>query len=466
MPACNKLFNRHRQSGKTFRKLKMRTHLNADAIIAAIRKDFDKVPDHRASNAKIPLTDVLMSCFAMFSLKDSSLLDFDKRREGEPESLHSVYGIGIIPCDSQMRTILDETAVEYHRRSFRTVFHQLQRWKMLPQMTCLDGHLILAIDGTSYYSSEEISSDYCLTKKKRNGVIEYHMQMLAGAFVHPDHKEVIPVCPEIIRKQDGSTKNDCERNAAKRFLDAFRREHPHLKVITVEDGLSSNAPHILELRRHDLRFILGAKPDDHIFLFTTVDEADQEGRVTHFVISDQKDHNKTHWFRFINQVPLNKGSQDELLVNFLEYKEITYDEEEMKAPKITKNFSWVTDLEITRENVWEIMRVGRVRWRIENETFNTLKNQGYNLDHNYGLGKKHLSGVFATMMMLAFLVDQVQQMCCPLFQAARKEMGCKRLLWERIRGYFHRYMALPSMEVILRLIVYGAEKQEVPDVFS
>ena len=195
MPACNKFIKRHNQSEKTFRTLKVRTHLNADAMLAAIRKDFANVPDHRAGNAKIPLADALMSCLAMFSLKDPSLLDFDKRRQDEPESLHGVFGIGIIPCDSQMRTILDETAVEYLRRSFHTVFHQLQRGKMLPQMTYLNGHLILAMDGTSYYSSEEIHSDYCLIKKKRNGVIEYHMQMLAGAFVHPDQKEVIPVCP-------------------------------------------------------------------------------------------------------------------------------------------------------------------------------------------------------------------------------------------------------------------------------
>lgn len=91
------------------------------------------------------------------------------------------------------------------------------------------------------------------------------MQMLASAFVRPDQKEVIPVCPEIIRKQDGSTKNDCERNAAKRFVDDFCREHLHLKVIVVEDGLSSNAPHILKLQRHDLRYIPGAKPDNHVF---------------------------------------------------------------------------------------------------------------------------------------------------------------------------------------------------------
>ena len=111
-------------------------------------------------------------------------------------------------------------------------------------MTYLGGYLVLAMDGTSYYSSEAVSSDLCLTKKKRNGTIEYHLQMLAGAFVHPDHKEVIPVCPEMIRMQDGSTKNDCERNASKRFLAHLRREHPHLKIIVTEDGLSSNAPHI------------------------------------------------------------------------------------------------------------------------------------------------------------------------------------------------------------------------------
>lgn len=102
------------------------------------------------------------------------------------------------------------------------------------------------------------------------------------------------------------------------------------------------------------------------------------------------------------------------------------------------------------------MRAGRARWRIENETFNTLKNQGYNLEHNYGLGKKHLSAVFAHLMMLAFLVDQVQQMCCSLFQAARVKCGSMRSLWERIRGYFHLYVA-PSMEAILHCIVNGVK---------
>ena len=77
----------------------MRAHLNADALFALIRKDLHKVPEHPAANASIPLDDMLMSAFAMFSLKDPSLLAFDDRRFERPESLHGVYGVRVIPSD-------------------------------------------------------------------------------------------------------------------------------------------------------------------------------------------------------------------------------------------------------------------------------------------------------------------------------------------------------------------------------
>lgn len=444
---------------KRQRNLKMRKHLNADTLYATIRKDFASVADHRAANAKVPLADALMSGFAMFALKDQSLLAFDKRRCDEPESLHGVFGVGVIPCDSQMRTILDEVSADLLRRPFRSVFHQLQRGKVLPMMTCLDGHLLLAMDGTGFYSSEKVGADFCLTKKKRNGEIVYHLQMVAGAFVHPDRKEVIPVCPEMIRRQDGSRKNDCERNAAKRFLEDLRREHPHLKIIVTEDGLSANSPHIEELMRHDLRYILSAKPGDHVFLFEHVDAADKRGEVTNLAVADSKRDKRSHCLRFINGVPLNQASQKELKVNFLEYWEVETQAD--GTERILNRFSWVTDITLTADNVFDIMRAGRARWRIENETFNTLKNQGYNLGHNYGLGSKHLSSVFTRLMMLAFLVDQVQQLCCPVFQAARQKRGSKGRLWESIRAYFHNFVA-PSMEAILRAIAYGVEKPPCP----
>lgn len=452
MSALKKHTSSHRESIKKLRNLKMRAHLNADAMFAIIHKDFAKVPDHRANNVKIPLADALMSGFAMFSLKDPSLLAFDKRRCEQPESLHGVYGVGVIPCDSQLRDILDAVFPGHLRRAFRSIFHQAQRGKALQKMIWLDDHYLLALDGTGVYSSEAIGSDACMTKKKRNGNVVYHQQMLASSFVHPDRREVIPLCPEMIQRQDGSKKNDCERNAAKRFFEDLRREHPHLKIVITEDALSANAPHIKELERHDLRYILSVKPGDHAFLFQYIDEADRHGDVTEFVVADPKKKNISHCFRFINDVPLNKASQKELQVNFLEYWEA--EEREGEAPKIRQHFSWVTDLTITKENAYDIMRGGRARWRIENETFNTLKNQGYNLGHNYGLGKKHLGAVFTHLMMLAFLVDQLQQLCCPIFQAARQKCGSKKVLWEKIRAYFHNFIA-PSMESILRAIAVG-----------
>jgi hypothetical protein len=452
------IVSRNRQATQTLRKIKMRAHLNADTLFAIIRKDLQRVSDHRTANASIPLDDVLMSAFAMFSLKDPSLLAFDERRFEEPESLHGVYGVKTIPSETQMRTILDEVSPTCIRRPFRSVFHHLQRGKVLPKMTCLGGYLLLAVDGTGIHSSENIGADYCLTKERRNGRIEYHLQMLTGAFVSPSCKEVLPICPELIRRQDGSTKNDCERNAAKRLFADLRREHPHLKIIVTEDGLSANAPHLKELMAHDLRYILSAKPGDHAFLFSKVDEATERGEVRELVQPDSKQANKMHCFRFINSVPLNKTSQDELRVNFLEHREVETKGEEVV---ILNRFSWVTDFEITPDNVLEIMRCGRARWRIENETFNTLKNQGYNLGHNYGLGKKHLSAVFMHLMMLAFLVDQVQQLCCPVFRAAKEKLSSKRALWERIRMYFQSFIA-PSMDAILRMIIYGFEKQPCP----
>lgn len=458
MSTLKNFVHRNRKAAQTLDKIKMRSHLNADALFALIREDLQRAPDHRAANASIPLDDALMSGFAMFSLKDPSLLAFDERRFEQPESLHGVFGVRVIPSDTQMRAILDEVAPTQLRRPFRTIFHQLQRGKVMPKMTCLGGYLLMAIDGTGIHSSENIGADYCLTKERRNGTIEYHLQMVSGAFVSPECKAVFPLCPELIRRQDGATKNDCERNATKRFIADFRREHPRLKVIVTEDGLSSNAPHIKDLMAHDLRYILSAKPGDHTYMFSQVDAAAERGEVTELMLPDSSKANMTHCFRFINSVPLNKASEGELQVNFLEHWEVETKGGEMM---VRNRFSWVTDLEITPDNVMEIMRCGRARWRIENETFNTLKNQGYNLGHNYGLGKKHLSAVFMHLMLLAFLVDQVQQFCCPLFQAAKAKLSSNRALWERMRNYFHTFTA-PSMETILRMIAYGFEHPHCP----
>jgi len=105
------------------------------------------------------------------------------------------------------------------------------------------------------------------------------------------------------------------------------------------------------------------------------------------------------------------------------------------------------------------MRAGRARWKSANETFNTLQNQGDNFAHTYGHGQQHLSVVFAMLMMLAFVVDQAQQLCCALFQAVWAKLGSKRMLWERMRALFYDY-ALESMRQLLEALFYGLKKSD------
>lgn len=422
-----------------------RQHLSADGLFRLVHAGFDNIPEHRPADAHISLPDALMSAFAMFSLKSPSLLAFDNERaEG---NLETIYGIERVPCDTHMREILDPVSPESLRSVFKSVFTQLQRGKALEPMVFFDDGYLLALDGTGYFASKTIHCASCLHKVHRNGTITYAHQMLGAAIIHPDMRAVIPLMPEPIVKQDGTSKNDCERNAAKRFVAKLRQAHPHLKFIITEDSLSANAPHIETLQDHHLHYILGVKEGDHAWLFKQVQAAEQAGRVTQYERHDRAA-GLVHRFRFVNQVPLNASNAD-VRVNFIESWE-------MHGAK-GQHFSWVTDIRVSPRNVYHLMRGGRARWKIENETCNTLKNQGYHFEHNYGHGTQNLSVVFAMVMMLAFVVDQTQQLCCALCRAVWAKMGSKRHLWERMRSLFYAYR-LTSMRELFEALFYGLEK--------
>jgi hypothetical protein len=420
----------------------VRKHLSADGLYALLRAAFREIPDHRREGSPISLVDTLMSAFATFALKDPSLLAFEERRNDE--NLRNLFRIPRPPCDTQMREILDPVDPEQLRPVFGSVFRELQRGQALKPLMFYQGCYLLLVDGTGYFSSQQIHCNSCLTKvHAETGAVTYQHQMLAAALAHPDHKEVIPLAPEPICQQDGNTKNDCERNASKRLLRKIRQEHPRLKLIVVEDGLASNAPHIRELIDLHMHFILGAKPGDHEFLFDQLIAAFEDDRVT--TISWKVGDGQAE-ISFVNQVPLNESNPD-LLVNFLHYVEYGPDGEARKV------FTWVTDLRITPSNAQLLVRGGRTRWKIENETFNTLKNQGYHYEHNYGHGKQHLSVVFSMLMMLAFLVDQTQQLCCPLFRAVWKKLGSKRALWDHLRSHF-RHFTFQSMKHLYEVMLH------------
>jgi hypothetical protein len=404
-----------------------RKHLGIPSLIKAVYDHFSKIPDPREFKRKgfAPLSDHLMSGLAVFGLKCPSLLDYDRKRKdiATGYNLRDLYHVEDPPSDTYLRMRLDEVDPDTIRPAFKKLFALFQRGKGVEEFEYLDGNVLISVDGTGHFSSNTVCCPYCCQKVGSNGKVSYYHQMLGACIVHPDKKNVIPLCPEAIVNKDGDTKNDCERNALKRFLENFRREHPHLKAILLEDGLSSNAPNIRLIQEHKLHFVLVAKPGDHQFLFEQLYSRDDA--VYHEVTTEDGSY---HQFQFLNDVPLNKSSQD-VRVNVLEYRCT-----DPKGKEVT--FSWVTDITLSVINVMMIAKAGRARWKVENETFNTLKNLGYNLEHNYGHGKKYLSTVFCMLMMLAFLIDQVQEMCCTLFRKCKQLAGTYRNLWETMRAFF------------------------------
>lgn len=425
-----------------------RKHLSKNALIKLLKGLFGKVTDQRsARNKVIELADALMAGFAMFSLKLPSMLSLDELRmqPARGANLRQLFGIDTIPSDTAMREILDRVDPKDLASCFTKVFAELQRGKALEAFAYMDGAYLIAIDGTGYYSSNNISCACCLEKQsKKDGSTTFYHQLLGAVLIHPDLKVVIPLCPEPIVKQDGSQKNDCERNACKRLLEQIRKDHDHLKIIVTEDGLSSNAPHIRDLLAHKMSFILGAKPGDHKHLF---EEFDLAGGHQKQALTRDGD-GTVHIFRWVNGLSLNEKNAD-VIVNFLDYEQC------QPNGKIT-HFSWVTDLTITEDNFEKIMRGGRARWKIENETFNTLKNQGYEFEHNFGHGHENLSTVLAHLMMLAFLVDQACLLTCKFVQDALAKTKRMKELFREIRELFDKFRFSSWLEVY-SAIAYGME---------
>jgi hypothetical protein len=279
--------------------------------------------------------------------------------------------------------------------------------------------------------------------------------MLGAASIHPDFREVIPLMPEPIITHEGTTNNDGERNAAKRFMAKLRQDPPHLTCIIPEDSLRSHAPH-LETRHDDgCHAILGVKEGDQASLCQPVQMAEHAGRVT----SDAR-HDRAagviHRFRVVTDVPLTTARTD-VRVHFMESWEI--------GPDQVQHFRWVTDVRVSQRHVAQRMRGGRARWNIEHETLHTLKNQGDTFEHHYGHGAQNLSGVLPRLLLLAFLVDQTQQRCGALFRAVWTKLGRKRLVWERLRALCYAYR-LESRHALWEALWYGFEKPRpilIPD---
>ncbi len=405
-----------------------------------------KYPDWRQkSKSDYSLHDAFMCGFASMYFQSPSLLHFQKELKNREKrsNLETLFGVSDIPENTQLRSIVDKVDSEYFRPIFKEYLSRLQRGKHLEQYQFMDGKYLCNIDGTQFFSSKKVDCPQCLTATHENGETTCSHKVLQGAIVSPGIKQVIPLMPEQVVNSDGTSKQDCEMNASKRWLLNVKKDHPRLSLIVNADGLFSKQPFITEVNKMGYNYIIVAKPKDHKYMMEWINAFDSIPNKSYKSFVDVK--GKRHQYEWIEDIPLN-GREDSIRVNFFRYRIISTDKNGKE--KINFQNSWVTDLLVKTENIEMLVKGARSRWKIENECFNTLKNHGYCLEHNYGHGKENLCFNMYLFTLLAFYFHQVFELTDQVYQACRKEFGSKRNMWWKLSSYIQLFV-FESWELLL-----------------
>jgi hypothetical protein len=414
------------------------------SLISGLKADCAAFPDSRQGRTgNIEVADFGLSAFAMFFMQSVSFLAFQRRLEiGNGRSnCQSLFGIQKIASDNYIRKMLDEADPVLLLPSFKRVEQLVAEPTVRQTFGRLGGRILVALDGTEYFRSEKVSCCNCLTCKHANGKVDHYHTMLAATIVAPGHSKVIPLFPEFIVTQDGAEKQDCERNAAKRWYQKHGGRIRPLRPIYLGDDIFACQPIAKELKDAGDDFIFTCKQSSHKALYDFIAGAEPE---RHEVKLRKRKSTETRRYRWFEAVPLRDG-KDAMLVNWIGM--------EIVDPKGKVKFAtaWVTSLPVSKYNVADIAEAGRARWKIENETFNVLKNHGYELEHNFGHGQKFLAMTLAALNLLAFawhsLLDLIEQP----WLAAREKLA-KRTTFFGDLLTLTSYVVFPSWQVLLEAI--------------
>ena len=435
--------------------------LSLGQITKRFQKSWQNLPDHRkaSNNTRYQIADAAIASFAVFFMQSASFLAHQrsiKKRKGR-DNVTRLFGAEEIPSDVQVRNLLDPVSPDKFHADFDWVLDELDKSGHLSDFKSYGGTFSIAFDGVNFHSSEKIHCENCNHRRDRSGKTHYYHSAIIPVIVNPDSAHVLSLPPECIVPQDGHDKQDCERAAVKRWLLQHHERYQAHTVTCLGDDLYANQP-LCELieRTYQQFFIFVCKPDSHTTLYAQVEALID----AHQLESKQVRHwNGTHgeiWtYRWANDVPLRAGD-DGLEVNWLE---LTISHEDTQT--VLYHNAWVTNHTITDKAVPQLTKVGRSRWKVENENINVLKTKGYNLEHNFGHGDRHLANVFFTLNLLAFLIHTAQHLVNTAYRLLRETLSVRRTFFNDLRA-LTRYMVFDSWESLFEFMIDGLELELPP----
>jgi hypothetical protein len=322
---------------------------------------------------------------------------------------------------------------------------------MLKKRRSFANQLLVAIDGTEYFSSKAIHCENCSQRERNSGKTNYFHSVLTPVNVQPGNEGVISLEPEFIIPQDGHEKQDCETQAAKRWIEKWGDFYARQGVTILGDDLFSRTPFCRLLKDKRFHFILVCKPDSHPQLYQTVTFLAANAVIGVQVVRRWTGkYAEISTYRYANQLPLT-GEADALRVNWCEVTVTREDTGELRY----KN-AFTTDFEVTDSTVEAIVRGDRARWKIENENNNVLKTKGYHIEHNFGHGHQHLAALLLSLNLLAFLFHTVLGLVDEQYRAIRQALGTRRRFFQDLEALL-RYFQFENWDQVLTFMFKGLE---------
>jgi hypothetical protein len=401
-------------------------------------------------NSNYTMTDAGLSAFSVFFMQSPSFLDFQRTMQETQgkNNAQTLFGVFQIPTDNHIRSLLDavEPAAVYPLFDF--IVDGFQCAGVIDSFRTADHRLLLALDGTEYFSSQKLHGPCCSSKTHGNGKVSHSHTVVTPVLVNPGSDKVIPLAPEFVRPQDGHEKQDCEINAALRWLESRGSQYAALGTTVLGDDLYCHEPFCRALLAKGLEFILVCKADSHKTLYEWVDDLDRNGIVKSMVRTrwTGKRH-ETDSYRYVSAVPL-RNADDALTVNWCEITTRTAD-----GKALYRN-AFATSMAVDDANVAEVVASGRARWKIENENNNTLKTKGYRFEHNFGHGQQFLSSLLATLIMLAYLLHTLLDLMDDKFCLLRQTLPSRKRLFDDMKA-LTTYLCFDSWEHLLDFMLEG-----------
>jgi hypothetical protein len=408
--------------------------LSFETLIAYLNRAIAQIKDPRQpSNAtQYSLGDVILGAFSAFFMQCDSFLEHQRQMSSRcgQDNAQSLFGLNRVPTDAQIRNVMDRIGANPFSPIFGWVYQALKQGGFLKPYQYLDGHLLVTLDGTQYHSSNRIHCDCCSSRTHKNGTVNYFHSAILPVIVVPGKAEVIALAPEFITPQDGAEKQDCEINAAKRWLENSAKVFTDQPITLLGDDLYSRQPICETIIAGGNNFIFTCLPDSHDSLYDWLGYLEGIGEVKSLTVQQYNKKTKDiYHYRYVNQVPLRE-TQPALLVNWCELI-LTRESD----GKVLYRNAFITEHVLNEETVPQVVAAGRCRWKTENESHNVLKTKGYHLEHNFGHGQKHLSATLLTLNLLAFLFHTVLHLVDTTYQKIRQQRGTRQ-------GFFQDIMSL------------------------